>query len=124
MEASFAKSHHIEAVIGKTTWSYYLNKGDYVVEVSLYQQWSTLSTGTNRQPQEPVSGVSVNMYRPDWNDDMAHADVSKGPRSWETFPEQFFKSSMWHTDPTRKLDPVDSLLYWVGKIQEALEKTV
>ncbi|KAJ4420939.1 hypothetical protein N0V85_000408 [Neurospora sp. IMI 360204] len=120
--ASFAQTHHIEALIGKTTWSYYLNK-DYIVELSLYRQWSTLS-GTQRQPQEPVTGVSVSMYRPEWNDNLANADVSAGPRSWETFPKQFFKSSMSPNDPTRDLDPIDALLYWVGKVQTLLDRVV
>lgn len=120
--ASFAQTHHIEALIGKTTWSYYLNK-DYIVELSLYRHWSTLSD-TKRQPQEPVTGVSVSMYRPEWNDNLANADVSAGPRSWETFPKQFFKSSMSPADPTRDLDPVDALLHWVGKVQTLLDRIV
>ncbi|KAK1778269.1 hypothetical protein QBC45DRAFT_353457 [Copromyces sp. CBS 386.78] len=121
--ASFAQANHIEAVIGKTTWSYYLNK-DYIVEVSLYQQWSTLSASTKRQPQEPVTGVSVNMYRPEWDDNMGKADVSTGPRPWATFPEQFFESSMSPADPTRDPEPIDALLHWVGKVQTLLDKIV
>lgn len=121
--ASFAETHAIEALIGKTTWSYYLNR-DYILEVSQYQQWNTLSAGSQRQTQEPVAGVSVSMYRPEWNDIMAHADVSHGPRPWETFPEQFFKSSMAPNDPTKDLDPVDALLYWVGKVQAVLDNIV
>ncbi|KAL0475516.1 hypothetical protein QR685DRAFT_594074 [Neurospora intermedia] len=121
--ASFAHKHHIEALIGKTTWSYYLNK-DYIVELSLYRQWSTIPGTKSRQPQEPVAGVSVSMYRPEWNDHMANADVSAGPRSWEAFPEQFFKASMSSADPTRDLDPLDALLHWVGKVQTVLERIV
>ncbi|CCC06269.1 hypothetical protein SMACR_00486 [Sordaria macrospora] len=119
--ASFAQTNHIEALIGKTTWSYFLNK-EYIVEISLYQQWSTLSAGA--KSQQPVAGVSVAMYRPEWSDSMAKADVSAGPRPWETFPKQFFDSSRSSTDPTTGLDPVAALLHWVGKVQTLLDTIV
>ncbi|KAK3395706.1 hypothetical protein B0T20DRAFT_509446 [Sordaria brevicollis] len=114
--ASFAEAHAIEALISKTSSSYYVN-GDYVVEVSKYKQWST----SKRQAQEPVIGVSLSMYRPEWDDAMVHANVSNGPRPWAAFPEEFFKSSMAPGDPTKDLDPVDALLYWIGKIQAVLD---
>ncbi|MCV5111449.1 hypothetical protein OFM52_29745, partial [Escherichia coli] len=47
--ASFAQKHHIEALIGKTTRSYYLNK-NYIVELSLDRRWSTISGTKSRQP--------------------------------------------------------------------------
>lgn len=105
------------------TQSYFLNN-EYIVEVSLFRQWSTLSTGTAGQAQRPVAGVSLAMYRPEWNDALGNADVSAGPRPWASFPEEFFKPSMSPTDPTRGLDPTDALLYWVEKLQALLERIV
>jgi len=107
----FAKSHEVDSVIGKTTWSYMINH-HYVLEISLFHQWGQ----DTKAP--PVSGAVITMYGYNWDYDMDGADISTGPREWADFAHQFFKIDSEDND--HNIDPCDDFLSRIDRVQDML----
>ncbi|KAM7212629.1 hypothetical protein V8F06_012006 [Rhypophila decipiens] len=103
----FLRANGVDVIIGKTSWTY-LIKSRYVLEVGLYHQWH------KDVKSKPSTGAVVSLYGCEWDYETEPADISKGPRDWTNFADNFLKSG---SDDSDTFEDLTSL---VSQVQAVL----
>jgi len=117
----FLKGHKIDQVFGKITWTYTLN-AYYHVDVAEYHRWDESTKALTS------AGFSFSLYAMEWDEKMEAVNLSRGPRPWRIFPEEFLavdpsygpEVSEWTGKP--EPDQFDDFFYWIDRVHKILDE--